>query len=157
MRHHSQITLHCICQSRAYHWSGDSWGITYACSWFALPRRSWVSVGTVSKSLEDEAGSRGKASAKTDTWRGDKIYKTKQNTLWVTREVILIQNEWQKTFANFKFLLNCSSVPSGQSQDMLRFLNIPSTTLTNSIQPHPKGGLDCRPSCVFITDRGFHQ
>lgn len=75
MRHHSQIRLRYICQSEAYHWSGDSWGITYACSWFALPRRSWVSVGTVSESLEDAIGGRGKASAKTDTWRGG----TKQN------------------------------------------------------------------------------
>lgn len=37
--------------------------------------------------------------------------KTKQKTLWVTREVILIQNELQNIFANFKFLLNWSFVP----------------------------------------------
>lgn len=76
MRHHSQISLRYISQSKAYHWSADSWGITYACSWLALPLRSWVSVGTVSKSLEDKAGCRGKASAKTDPWRGDKMNKT---------------------------------------------------------------------------------
>lgn len=45
---------------------------THPWSWPASPLRSWVSVGTASRSqesLEDEAGSEGKASAKTAAYR----------------------------------------------------------------------------------------
>lgn len=52
-------------------------GYTHPWSWLALPLRSWVSVGTVSRSqgsLEDESGNKGKASAKTATYRrGNKM------------------------------------------------------------------------------------
>lgn len=40
---------------------------------------------------------------------------------------------------------------------MLRFLNIPSATLTNSLRPRPEGSLDSRTSCMFITDTDFHR
>lgn len=81
----------------------------------------------------------------------DKMNKT-DKTMWVTGEVILIQNELRITFAKFLF----SSFFSLRAKSgLVRFRNAASATLTNLLGPCPRAGLDCRMSCVFIRHGGF--